>query len=301
MKILNLTWQMRRTCYSQIHRENDVQPGAEIPGSRNRRLVALAVWLLLSVAMAPTGASAQTAAAAQPTNPKPDSAQIDQVIQQYILDHPEVVVESVRRYGERLKLAQQQHKQEAVEQHAAELYKDAASPVAESAQSSDDSVTIVEFFDYRCGYCRKTEDSVAQFAGKPGVRIIYKELPILGPESLMAAEAALAAVNQGGYEKFHHALLTSPTPVTSESIEKIAADSGLDVARLKKDMAAPEIKAEIARNSELADKLGVQATPTFVIGQKIQSGGLSPQQLQSLIDDAKPKLAVAQGRASGGQ
>jgi protein-disulfide isomerase len=239
--------------------------------------------------------------APQPPAGSTDSAELQKTIRQYILDHPEVVLESVLRYQQKQQATEQERKHETVALHGKELFQDPASPVAESAQAGEEPVTIVEFFDYRCGYCRKVEDTIAGVAGKPGVRIVYKELPILGPDSTLAAKAALAAEKQGAYQKFHHALLTSPTPVTPDSLDKIAADSGLDVVRLHKDIALPEIQAAIARNSELAEKLGIQATPTFVAGKEIVSGALTPEALQSLIDSAHGKSGLDHSTSGGGR
>ena len=231
------------------------------------------------------------AGAQQAVDEKPDAQAIEKIVHNYILQHPEVVLESVRGYDQRAKAAEKEHVRDTVKAHLSELYKD--SPATESvAAQTGQPVTLVEFFDYRCGYCKKVEDTVAGLAQQPGVRIVYKDLPILGPDSTLAAQAALAAEKQGKYPKFHHALLTSPNPLTQDSIEKTAAQNGLDVARLKKDMTSTEIKAALARNHELAEKLGIQATPTFVVGTDLVSGALSPQAFQSLI------AAVRQGAAA---
>jgi protein-disulfide isomerase len=217
--------------------------------------------------------------------------QMEQVVHDYIMAHPEVVLEAVRSYDQKLKAAVKDRLRDTVRQNLDELY--GHSPAFTAEDKSAEQVTLVEFFDYRCGYCKKVDGTVADLAKKPGVRIVYKDFPILGPESLTAARAALAADKQGGYEKFHHALLAAPT-LTEDTIAKIAAESGLDVAQLKQDMKSPEIEQTLNRNRQLAEKLNIQSTPTFIIGTELVSGALPPQTLQSLIDSARrPATAVA--------
>ena len=99
---------------------------------------------------------------------------------------------------------------------------------------------VVEFFDYRCGYCKKAESAVAKMiTDHPDVQFVFKEFPILGPESIVAAKAGLAAQQQGGYLKFHQALMSMHGAAAIEGIEQLAARQGLDVARLKADMESP--------------------------------------------------------------
>ena len=221
--------------------------------------------------------------------------QMEQVVHNYILAHPEVVLEAVRSYDQKLKAAAKDRVRDTVKQNLDELY--GHSPAFTSEDKSAEQVTLVEFFDYRCGYCKKVEDTVVDLAKKPGVRIVYKDLPILGPESLAAAHAALAADKQGGYEKFHHALLAAPPNITEDSIAKIAAEVGLDVARLKQDMKSPEIEQILNRNRQLANKLNIQSTPTFIVGTELVSGALPPQTFQSLINSARRPATAATPKA----
>jgi protein-disulfide isomerase len=170
----------------------------------------------------------------------------------------------------------------------------------EPPSGSDDAVTVVEFFDYRCGYCRKVEETVEKLAaGAPGVRIVYKELPILGPGSMLGARAALAAARQGQYRRFHESLMSEPGDVSPEMIAKLAADLGLDPARLRRDMDSVEIGEMLGRNQALANALGVESTPTFVIGREMVSGALTPAAFQSLIDKARSESKSAPARTVG--
>jgi protein-disulfide isomerase len=213
-----------------------------------------------------------------------DPQAVEQIVKQYILQHPEVLLESVRNYQERQQAAELQQSSEAVAAHRDELYRDAATP---TSAANEAAVTIVEFFDYRCGYCKRVQNTVETIAAAPDVRIIYKELPILGPESILAAKAALAAQKQGSYRKFHDVLMGWPGAITLESIENLSNSIGMDFERLKTDMQSPQINSLLSRNDELASSLGVQSTPTFIIGGELVSGALSLDAFQSLIDKAR--------------
>ena len=229
---------------------------------------------------------------------KPPSA-MEQAIHDYILAHPEVVLESIKQFQVKYKLEQGKKAQDAVALHRNELQNDAASPVLEAAEQPGEPVTVVEFFDYRCGYCKKVDSQIKGLADKPGVRIVYKDFPILGPESLLAAKAALAAGKQNAYHEFHHALITATAPVNEALVEQIAADLKLDRERLKKDMNSAEISAEIDRTMALATTLGVQSTPTFVIGNSVMNGALTDEALTAAITRARGGKATAPATAGG--
>jgi protein-disulfide isomerase len=240
------------------------------------------------------------ASAQEPSAAKADVPAIEQIVEHYILEHPQVLIDSVRRYQEQQQAAQRLKSKESVAVNATALLQDADSPVVEPPSGSENAVTVVEFFDYLCGYCRKVEDTVEKLvAGAPGVRIVYKELPILGPGSMLSARAALAAAKQGQYRKFHESLMSGPHDVSPELIAKLAADLGLDQERLKKDMDSTEISGMLGRNQALAQAIGVESTPTFVIGRELVSGALTPDAFQSLIDKARSEMKSAPARTAG--
>jgi protein-disulfide isomerase len=217
--------------------------------------------------------------AATPTT----ETKIEQAIHDYIMAHPEVVLESVRAYDARAKQAQLQSARDKVQANLKELHSN--SPVAGDTKDAN-AVTVVEFFDYRCGYCKKMEGTVGELAKSRGVRVVYKDLPILGPESLLAAQAALAADKQGAYQAIHKRLMEL-REITASAIDQVAVELKLDVAQLKKDMASPEVAARLEKNQELAQKLGVNATPTFVIGNDVAPGALDAKAFQSAIEAAR--------------
>lgn len=211
-------------------------------------------------------------------------ADIENTIRAYLLAHPEILMEMSQALQQKQAEAQRVQAQAALVTHRDALFADAKTPVA---GKNDGSVTIVEFFDYRCGYCKRVTPTLLKLmAEDPSIRLVYKEYPILGPESSLAAMAALAAHEQGGYAKFHQALMAA-SEVSAEAILKLAKESGLDVERLQKDMAKPELQAALAKNRTLADALAIQATPAFVIGDEVVPGALPEEALKDLIAKAK--------------
>ncbi len=216
-------------------------------------------------------------------------AAIEQIIKEYILKNPEVLLDSVRQYQEREQASQKQRSKDAVAKQQNELLRDPASPATRPATAKTGEVTIVEFFDYRCGYCKKVNPTLIKvLAANPDVRLVFKEFPILGPESTVAAKAGLAADKQGKYVQFHQAMMAA-SAVNEAGIEQVAKLVGLDIAKLKTDMQSPEIAAAIEKNHELASAVGVTATPTFVIGSEMVAGAIDAQAFQGLIAKAQPK------------
>jgi protein-disulfide isomerase len=223
-------------------------------------------------------------------------SEIEQIVREYILRHPEVLVESVQAHQRRERMAAQQKSREAIAARRSELLEDAVSPVAGKA---DAPVTIVQFFDYRCAYCRRVAPTLAKLLEEQqNVRMIFRELPILGPESHMAASAALAAHRQGAYLNFHRELMRLNSPATPAVLEETAAKLGLNIARWKTDMNSPEIRTMLAQNQQLAAALGVKSTPSFVVGDELVSGALDRAGFQALIARAAGSTAGAPPAAS---
>lgn len=252
------------------------------------KLSAFLISVLL-LALSSLGSVRSFAQAPQPSQPS-SAAAMEQAIHDYLLAHPEVMLESIRNFDVHRKAVEQAQAQAKVRQNLSALRSN--SP-ASSAATAAEPVTIVEFFDYRCGFCKKVQPTVAQLAARPGVRIIYKDLPILGPDSLLAAKAALAAEKQGGYARLHDALIGAAAPLTAGSIVEFATKAGLDAVLLKKDMESPEVNGAIQRNLALAEKLSIQATPTFVVGDQMISGALTPEAFDGLIKKAQAAPVVA--------
>jgi protein-disulfide isomerase len=158
------------------------------------------------------------------------------------------------------------------------------------AGNPNGDVTIVEFFDVRCPYCRKIEPTMAEVLARDrGVRLVYKDLPILGPASVLGSKALLAAQKQGAYEKLRDAVMTGPPQVTKASIQEAAQRIGLDWKRLERDMEDPAIQTRINANLKLARTIGIDGTPALVIGSEVIPGAVSTADLRKSISTARAK------------
>jgi protein-disulfide isomerase len=149
-------------------------------------------------------------------------------------------------------------------------------------------VTIVEFFDTRCPYCRRMEPVMEKYLTQdPKVRLVYKDLPILGPASVLGTKALLAAQKQGAYVRMREAVMKLPPDTTIEQIETSARSLGLDWPRMARDMADPSVQARIDANLKLAHDLGIQGTPALVIGNNLVPGAVDFPELQKAVADAR--------------
>ncbi len=165
------------------------------------------------------------------------------------------------------------------------LTKDAGDPVAGNPNGD---VTVVEFYDVRCPYCRKMLPVVAELLhDDPRIKLIYKDIPILGPASVLGAKAVLAAQRQGGYQKLHDLVMAGPPTVTEDSLHADALRAGLDWDRLQRDMADPAIEKRLDDNLSLARALGIDGTPAYVIGAKLLPGALDLAELQEAVAAAR--------------
>ena len=209
----------------------------------------------------------------------------EQRVRDYLLKNPEVIMEALQILQERQRAAEAENFKRTITERSEEILNDSAAPVGGNAAGD---VTLVEFFDYNCPYCRKVAPTMADLEeADPDLRIVYKEYPILGPGSEFAARAALASRKQGKYVPFHHALMQASEQVTEETVMEIARVVGLDPEQLGADMQDPAIQAAIARNLELANALGITGTPSFVIGDRIVPGAADFRTLQGLIADVR--------------
>ena len=232
-------------------------------------------------------ATAAVAAGPAPALSDTQKQAIEKMIQQYILDHPEVILESVQRQRDKAEAAKKEHAKAAVASMRKELENDPTTPVGGNLKGD---VTVVEFFDYRCGYCKRVHSTVMELIGEDkGVRFVYKEFPILGPDSMVAARAALAVwrTKPDKYQTFHDALMGGRGAINETAILAIAAQHGIDPEGLKKAMAEPEVDAMLARNFHLAEALGINGTPAFVVGGELVPGAVDKETLKKLIADAR--------------
>lgn len=208
-------------------------------------------------------------------------------VRAYLLEHPEVVAEALQHLELRERAAQARAAKSVLKTRADELLRDPESPVGGNPEGD---VTLVEFFDYNCPYCRQVAPHMTKAeTDDPKLRIVYKEFPILGANSSFAAKAALAAHRQGKYVPFHRALMEAKGTVTESGVLDAAGRVGLDLPRLKADMADRAIQAAIDRNLVLARALNINGTPGFVIGEQIVPGAVDLATLERLIREAREK------------
>lgn len=208
-------------------------------------------------------------------------------IRGYLLEHPEVLPEAMERLQARETARYekaQQGAQAAVPQYLAQLQK----PYAGAwAGNPNGDVTVVAFMDYACGYCRASLPGIEELLAKdPNVRVVYREFPVLGPESMAAARLALAAAEQGKFRAFHDALYAAGSPNT-ENIAAAAEKAGLDKALATKASQSKSVEQEILANHKLGEKLAMTGTPAWVIGGKLLSGARDYAGLAAAVAEAR--------------
>jgi protein-disulfide isomerase len=210
--------------------------------------------------------------------------QVEKIVREYLLREPEIVYRALEELQRRQATAEAERQQAAISDNQRELLNDPASPVG---GNPDGEVTLVEFFDYRCAYCRRVVSSMRALLDEDSdLRVVFKELPVLGPDSERAARAALASRRQNGYVPFHFALMAADD-LSLPGIRAAAEAVGLDADRLEADMAAPEVNAAIQANYALANELGIEGTPAFVIGTQLIPGAVDKARLEELIREAR--------------
>jgi len=196
--------------------------------------------------------------------------EIELIIKSYLVANPEIFVDIQNALEEKVEKEQAQKLKVAIAENASEIYRAGEASVA---GNPDGDITVVEFFDYNCGYCKHgLHDVIKLVETDPKVRVVFKELPILSKGSEEASHVALAAQKQGKYWELHKAMLSAKGQMNEASALQIAEKLGLDMDKLKKDMASPEVKVEIEKAAALAKKLGVNGTPHFLVGDRAVAG-----------------------------
>jgi protein-disulfide isomerase len=210
---------------------------------------------------------------------------IEAIIHDYLMQNPDVLIEALKAAEEKATRDSDAKAAVVLKDRRAEVFDDPASPVGGNPQGD---VTIVEFFDYRCPYCKQVQPSLQALLDQDRkLRFVYKEMPVLGAPSVTAAHAALAARLQGKYEHFHSAMMATKGQITDEVVYQVAGSVGLDVDRLKRDMTAPEIEQAVKANLALAKALDIRGTPGFIIGEHVVPGAIDLDALKELVADAR--------------
>ncbi|MBI1239666.1 MAG: thioredoxin domain-containing protein [Alphaproteobacteria bacterium] len=243
-----------------------------------------AVGLLAAWGLSGTARAAEDA-------PPLDRAAIEQIVREYLLAHPDILIDMTEALEAQENAKQSAAVRDVLTASRPEIEHDGYSHVAGNPNGD---VTIVEFFDYNCGYCKHALDPLLSFVEADGnTRLVIKEFPILGPNSLVASKAAMAAQRQEGkYWDFHLAMMRHAGPVNETAVFAIAQDVGLDVEKLKTDMADPAIGEQITKNHTLAANLKVTGTPTFVIGDQVLAGAHEFDELKAFVAQARTSCAT---------
>ncbi|HUB95836.1 MAG TPA: DsbA family protein [Stellaceae bacterium] len=228
-------------------------------------------------------------AAALPSHADPltpaERAAIEQLIRDTIANHPEIVVDALRDAQKKEDAeAQKKVRQEIVAKENVLLH----DPTTPEGGNPHGDVTIVEFFDYRCPYCKEVEPSLEAFLKEDrNLRIVYKEFPILGPSSVYAAHVALAARAQGKYDQFHHAMMAVKGSIDDDVVRKTAESVGIDMSKLASAVDGPAVDSIIKGNFALADALQIDGTPAFIVGDTLLPGVVDIDTLRKVVADAR--------------
>ena len=240
-----------------------------------------AALLAFAIGAIPVAATAQSFSDAQQSD-------IEAIIKNYLVSHPEVLEEAMTELSKRQAAEDDKKHEASVAENADAIFN---SPHGVVLGNKDGDVTFVEFFDYNCGYCKRAvSDMLTLLKTDPKLKVVLKEFPVLSPGSVEAAQVAVAVHMQdpGGkkYLDFHQRLFSAHGPADRAHALAAAKDAGLDMARIEKDMQSPEVKATIEENMKLAESMGLNGTPSYVIGKQIVVGAIG-------LDGLKEKIAQA--------
>jgi protein-disulfide isomerase len=219
----------------------------------------------------------------------PQKSEIERVVHDYLIAHPEVLQDAMAELEKRQSAAEVEKHKAGVKQHAQALF---SSPRQVNLGNAKGDVTFVEFFDYNCGYCKRAmADMLTLMKDDPKLKVVLKEFPVLGPGSVEAAQVAVAVRMQDAtgqkYLAFHQKLLGGRGQADKAHALAAAKDVGMDMGRLEKDLASPEVKATMDENFKLAEALGLNGTPSYVIGSDVVVGAVGLPALQEKISTAR--------------
>jgi len=251
---------------------------------RSFRLLAPAL-MTLALAGAPVAAPAQSFTDTQRSD-------IETIVKNYLIAHPEVLEEAMSELSKRQAAAEAQKHEDSISKNANAIFN---SPRGVVLGNKDGDVTFVEFFDYNCGYCKRAmADMLDLLKSDTKLKVVLKEFPVLSEGSVEAAKVAVAARMQDPkkYLDFHQKLLGGRGPADKAHAMAAAKDAGYDTAKIEKDLASPEVKATIEENFKLAEDMGLNGTPSYVIGKQIVVGAVG-------LDGLKEKIGIARcGKAT---
>ena len=215
--------------------------------------------------------------------------EIERIVREYLIAHPEVLQEAIAELEKRQSAAEVEKQTAGVKQNKEVLF-NSAHQVTLGNPKGD--VTMVEFFDYNCGYCKKAlGDMLTLIKSDPNLKVVLKEYPVLGPGSLEAAQVAVAARMQDKtgkkYLDFHQRLLGGHGPADKARALAAAKEAGFDMPRLEKDMASDEVRETLKENMKVADAIGLNGTPSYIIGSDVVIGAQGFDVLKEKVDAAR--------------
>jgi protein-disulfide isomerase len=248
-------------------------------------LISRLVCLALVLAIGGVSAGSATAQTFSPDQRR----ELESIIKDYLVKHPEVLEEAMRELEKRQTVAEAEKAKSAIKDNATLLFNSPRQVVLGNPQGD---VTFVEFFDYNCGYCKRAlSDMLELMKGDPKLKVVLKEFPVLGQSSVDAAQVAVAVRMQDKtgkkYLDFHQKLLTGRGQVDKARALAAAKEAGADMARLDKDLASPEVKATLEESLKLAEPLGLNGTPSYVIGDEVVIGAVGLAGLKEKINTAR--------------
>ena len=226
------------------------------------------------------------------TDSASSSASIEDQIKTYISAHPKDIIDSVNAYMAEGQSKSDEQTKAAIATNHDFLYAKDAHPVLGNA---DGDVTIVEFLDYNCGYCKKAQPVLQDLLNKDkNVRLVLIEIPILAESSATAAQWALAINQMGHYAKFHDALMQHKGPIDETVLSKFATDAGADPVKVKELANSQDITGQLAKNLAKAQEMGINGTPGFIIGEDVIRGYVELPAMQASVDKARKEAAGAE-------
>ncbi|MBJ3761777.1 thioredoxin domain-containing protein [Maribius pontilimi] len=217
-----------------------------------------------------------------------DDAAFGERVRQYLLENPQVIMEAVALLEQREAEAQTAADGDLIADNADALFDDGVSWVG---GNPDGDVTVVEFLDYRCGYCRRAHPEVAELVASDGnIRLIVKEFPILGEQSVLASRFAVATLRQAGdaaYEQVNDALMTMRGDMTADSLEALGEELDIDTQAIMQDMDSDEVTAILAQNRALGQAMAINGTPSFVFGDQMVRGYVPLDAMREIVEETR--------------
>ena len=219
---------------------------------------------------------------------------IEKIVREYLITHPEVLEEAMAELTKRQATAEAQKHEASVAQNSDAIFN---SPRQVVLGNKDGDVTFVEFFDYNCGYCKRAmDDMLTLMKADPKLKVVLKEFPVLSQGSVEAAQVAVAVRMQDPsgkkYLDFHQKLLGGRGAADKARALQAAKEAGLDTARIEKDIGSAEVRSTIEENFKLAEAMGMNGTPSYVIGKQVVIGAVGADSLREKIGIARCGKAV---------